>query len=137
MSRNLHPFFQATAASISASSTAYKTWTFKVHHTVLDSWLHAISYVRNICAHHARLWNRELAIRPTVLVKPRQAWINLSYTNNRRSYYFLAVLQYLLQIANPGGHLPARLKKLLIDQPKVKIAFMGFPAYWQSEPLWQ
>lgn len=23
------------------------------------SWLHTINYVRNICAHHARLWNRE------------------------------------------------------------------------------
>ncbi|MDE6380839.1 MAG: Abi family protein, partial [Muribaculaceae bacterium] len=24
----------------------------------MESWLHAIVYVRNICAHHSRLWNR-------------------------------------------------------------------------------
>jgi len=39
---------------------------FGLHGPVLQSWLHTLSYVRNICAHHARLWNRELAIRPAL-----------------------------------------------------------------------
>lgn len=26
--------------------------------SVLGSWLHALSYVRNLAAHHPRLWNR-------------------------------------------------------------------------------
>jgi len=33
---------------------------------VLFSWLQTLNYVRNLCAHHARLWNRELAIRPMI-----------------------------------------------------------------------
>ena len=33
-----------------------------LHNSVLYSWLHTFTYVRNICAHHGRLWNRELAI---------------------------------------------------------------------------
>ncbi|WP_262494093.1 Abi family protein [Massilibacteroides vaginae] len=28
------------------------------------SWLHVINYVRNISAHHARLWNIKFAIQP-------------------------------------------------------------------------
>ena len=28
------------------------------------SWMHALSYVRNVCAHHKRLWNRQLQIKP-------------------------------------------------------------------------
>ncbi len=28
------------------------------------SWLHHLTYVRNLCAHHSRLWNRIFAIRP-------------------------------------------------------------------------
>ena len=28
------------------------------------SWLHTINYVRNLCAHHARLWNRDFNIVP-------------------------------------------------------------------------
>jgi len=31
---------------------------------LLQSWLHSLTIVRNICAHHARLWNREMGIRP-------------------------------------------------------------------------
>ncbi|HOG73259.1 MAG TPA: Abi family protein, partial [Tenuifilaceae bacterium] len=30
---------------------------------VFSSWLHSIVYLRNICAHHARLWNREMQIQ--------------------------------------------------------------------------
>lgn len=37
---------------------------YGVAHVVLASWLHAISQVRNICAHHSRLWDRNLSIKP-------------------------------------------------------------------------
>ena len=37
---------------------------FNLHHKRLTDWLHTLTYVRNVCAHHSRLWNRELAIRP-------------------------------------------------------------------------
>ena len=33
----------------------------------LASWFHSLTYIRNICSHHGRLWNRELAIRPSRL----------------------------------------------------------------------
>ena len=32
------------------------------HHSLLVSWIHSMNFVRNVCAHHARLWNREIAI---------------------------------------------------------------------------
>lgn len=44
---------------------------FGLHHTVFTSWLHTLVYIRNICAHHSRLWNREFAIKPFVLHKPK------------------------------------------------------------------
>jgi abortive infection bacteriophage resistance protein len=31
---------------------------------LLESWLHTLTTIRNICAHHSRLWNRELGIKP-------------------------------------------------------------------------
>lgn len=37
---------------------------YNLHHKRLVDWMHVITYVRNVCAHHSRLWNRELAIRP-------------------------------------------------------------------------
>ena len=31
---------------------------------VLDSWQATFNQVRNLCAHHARLWNRAFGVRP-------------------------------------------------------------------------
>ncbi|MBU1043617.1 MAG: Abi family protein [Candidatus Omnitrophica bacterium] len=35
---------------------------FGYHSSVLSSWLHTFTYTRNICAHHSRIWNRQLSI---------------------------------------------------------------------------
>lgn len=32
------------------------------HQDLLVSWIHSMNFVRNVCAHHARLWNKEIAI---------------------------------------------------------------------------
>jgi abortive infection bacteriophage resistance protein len=45
------------------------------NHTYLHSWLQSISDVRNICAHHARLWNRHLPAVPKLLPKPISPWL--------------------------------------------------------------
>ena len=31
---------------------------------ILESWMHSLANLRNICAHHSRLWNRRFTIRP-------------------------------------------------------------------------
>jgi abortive infection bacteriophage resistance protein len=37
-----------------------------VSYVVLPNWMHVITYLRNTCAHHSRLWNRILAIQPLI-----------------------------------------------------------------------
>ncbi|MEG0461903.1 Abi family protein, partial [Gordonibacter sp.] len=46
---------------------------------VLESWLVTLNTVRNICAHHGRLWNRTLGTKPMIPnrkkpYRPRCAW---------------------------------------------------------------
>jgi abortive infection bacteriophage resistance protein len=53
-----------------------------VHELVLKNWLHTAAYLRNLCAHHARLWNRELAIRPEIPAKDK-TWQDLRLDNTR------------------------------------------------------
>ncbi|MEX2231633.1 MAG: Abi family protein [Cyclobacteriaceae bacterium] len=117
---------------------------FGLHHTLLQSWFHTLTYVRNICAHHSRLWNREFAIQPDI---PKKAlplpWISLKHNNNRRCFYSLCILKYLLQTVNPGGHFKQRLLALLQEHPTVPVQFLGIPTdpegkliNWQTEPLW-
>lgn len=109
---------------------------YKLHPKVLESWVHALAYVRNICAHHARLWNRDFGVQPLLIQKPRLPWIDLTFNNNRRSYYFLCLLQYLLTTINPGGHLKQRIKELLANHPAVPKQYMGFQKDWDAQPLW-
>lgn len=54
------------------------------------SWLHTMNYVRNLCAHHARLWNRDMSIVPEKLhFSKNLVWISNPDTVQRgKAYYF-------------------------------------------------
>ena len=117
---------------------------FGLHYSVFGSWLHAISYVRNLCAHHARLWNRDLSIEPAQLKKPKLPWLSKQYSNNSRVFYFICCLRYLLHTADPDFGLRNQLLKLLHVYTDVPVQFMGIPTDsrgqllpWHEEPLWQ
>jgi len=117
---------------------------FDVHHSVFTSWLHTLTYVRNICAHHSRLWNRDLAIEPDKLLKPVGKWISPPFQNNKRMFYFICVLKYMLLRANPNNSLKEKLQVLFLKHPNVPIRFLGIPSdgngnmlNWQNESLWQ
>lgn len=116
---------------------------FGLHYNVFASWLHTLTYVRNICAHHARLWNRVFAIKPDILLKPQRDWISNSFNNNQRSFYFLCTLKYLLHSANPNNHLTNNLNTLLLKYSSIPIQFLGIPTDenglmldWRKEALW-
>jgi abortive infection bacteriophage resistance protein len=116
---------------------------FDVHHTVFISWLHSLTYVRNLCAHHSRLWNRDLAIEPMNLQRPRGPWIQKEFQNNKRVFYFICVLKYLLLRANPQNNLKTKLDALFAKYPEVPIKYLGIPSDdngdmmdWENQPIW-
>ncbi|OUS10457.1 CAAX protease [Nonlabens dokdonensis] len=117
---------------------------FDVHPSVFQSWLHSITYVRNLCAHHSRLWNRDLAIEPSRLLKPVGHWVGSEFQNNKRVFYFICVLKYLLLRANPGNSLKDKLETLFEKYPNVPIKYIGIPSNgqgqilnWKEEALWK
>jgi abortive infection bacteriophage resistance protein len=117
---------------------------FDLHHTVFTSWLHTITYVRNICAHHSRLWNKDLAIEPDKLLKPKGNWISSEFNNNKRVFYFVCLLKYMLDRANPNNNLKSKLEGLFKKYPNVPIKYLGIPSDlkgnmmpWTEEDLWQ
>lgn len=109
---------------------------YGVSDSVFESWLHSIVYVRNICAHHSRLWNKTLRIQPLFPRKVSGTFISAPVRNDRL-YYVLCIIQYLLLKVNPNTTFPARLKTLFREFPDADIAAMGFPQNWEKETLWQ
>ncbi|MBZ4336586.1 Abi family protein [Corallococcus sp. AS-1-12] len=110
-----------------------KSWN--VHQSVAGSWLHSLSYVRNVCAHHGRLWNRELAISP-LSPKSSPDWPALS---NKRIYAILCILRYLTRSAHGGEEWAASVRTLLTEmtgKPRWLNA-MGVPANWITHSFWR
>ena len=125
------------------NNLANKTLLKKVAHQfglplpVFSSWILLLSNLRNICGHHARLWNREIPIISHSLKKPVYPWINPDVTSMKRVYFRLCIIKYLLFSVSPHNTFTQKLKSLLTAYPTIDIKAMGFAANWQEEPLWQ
>lgn len=120
---------------------------FGLEEHVFESWLHCFVYVRNLCAHHARLWNRILSITPQIPLSPPNTWINItSIPNyitggpaikiNNRTYFLLSMIIYLLNTINPTHTFKDKLTELLKKYPNADIRAIGFPEGWEKESLW-
>ena len=110
---------------------------------LLTSLARNINNIRNICAHHSRLWNRSPADR---LAPPRSGEIavldHLAVDLNARSrvYATAALLQYLLRIINPSTRWSQRLKDHMNTLPTtngIELVQAGFPSGWDSLDLWK
>ncbi len=102
---------------------------------VLASWLHHLSLVRNVCAHHARLWNRDFTVTPLL---PRSKPSTLAQQLNpasRKLYNAMAILKYLMDAIAPAHRWHQRLMNL-IDSHAIPTGAMGFPSEWRSLPIW-
>ncbi len=108
-----------------------------VSHQVLETWLHSVAFVRNVCAHHARLWNKDLAINP-LRPRGRPDWDEASLPNMKRVYSVLCVLRHLSRNDPCGDTWAARVAELLgiMDGNARFQRMMGLPETWRSSPFW-
>lgn len=111
---------------------------FNLYPPVLESWLFSLLYIRNLCAHHARLWNRELAISPRIPAKRHHPdWHQPTAIDNRRVFVILTLARYLLQEIAPQSEWCKRLFALLAKYPDIPLHAMGFPTHWEASPIWR
>lgn len=110
------------------------------------SWLHSIVYIRNVCAHHSRLWNKTLSIAPSLPLNPINTWLNTTTlvdtrngavtSINNRTYCLLSMILYFLQTVSPNNTFKQKLQGLFDKYTNVDPAAMGFTPNWKSEPMW-
>jgi abortive infection bacteriophage resistance protein len=104
---------------------------------LLASFLHHISIVRNICAHHARLWDRDLPLKAQLPRKHPNALVaSLNHCKGGSTYNTLTLLGWLIGRISPGQTWVQRVCSHVLQHPPARIA-MGFPDDFQDLPIWQ
>jgi len=103
----------------------------------LTSFLHHLTTMRNLCAHHSRLWNREFTFA-FKLPKERPKVLPSSFNPNkpRHIYNTLVMIKYLMDQIAPDHHWQQRLHEML-ERHHINTEFMGFPVNWKTWPIWK
>lgn len=136
----LSTFFQGmTIADKTAVAAKYGVPDFQV----LESWLRSLNFVRNVAAHHSRLWNKNLVDQPKLPkhgeIKEFDPIVGIPDIN-ARLYSVLCILLYMMRISSPNSTWPVRLRAMVDAFPSVanlSVADMGFPTDWRTHDLWR
>ncbi len=107
---------------------------------VLESWMQTYVRVRNICAHHGRLWNVGLGVYPAIPTSPTVSWLEgdraLPERSRKRLYPVLVSLQAVLDSVSPRSSWARRLYELLSTRPRMNLDGMGVPEGWADDNFW-
>lgn len=109
---------------------------------VLSSWSKSYQRVRNICAHHGRLWNRGLGVYPALPKSRSIVWLTNPTAitgepwRRQRLYPVLVSLQAILHTISPRSGWGTRLHELFEANPDVPLRGMGVPDNWFDDPFW-
>ena len=107
--------------------------TFGYHPKVVESCLVALRYTRNICAHHARLWNRWFVVIP----KDVKAFSAIP-TKSRSLHQQIIIIHHLNKIISPNSLWKNNLFSLFNrNKENVPFHLMGFQKDWQNDPFWK
>jgi len=109
---------------------------------IFASWLRSLNYLRNVCAHHSRLWNRNIVDQPRLPPASEVPWIAPFEDSGHlraRCFLLLRIARHLLQVVNPNSSWPERMKTHLqedfpdLDHLGLNLAGMGAPDGWEGE----
>lgn len=105
----------------------------------LASWFTTITHIRNIIAHHGRLWNRVMINYYRWPNNTRAPLLSYYPNDERRKKIFpiLSGIIYMNQFISPGNNLKNELFELITQFPNTPLYKMGFPPKWKEEPIWK
>lgn len=98
---------------------------------VFESWLHTLSVLRNMAAHHDRFVHTKLGVSP-VNYKEKK----IKFSDNKSVYAALTMIHILLSSIGFNGHFKQRLIDLENRYGSALFKVMGFPANWKASTEW-
>lgn len=121
---------------------------------IMEGVLHELTYIRNLCAHHSRLWNRKMTLQlPNI--KKLKAYMQqepsldgngqpklkadgtVAMQLKREIYNYLLVMLVMMQKTSPDSSWQQRLATHINKATTAQQQAMGFPANWQTLAIWQ
>ncbi|WP_339618115.1 Abi family protein [uncultured Gilvimarinus sp.] len=101
------------------------------------TWLKSLNFIRNVSAHHSRLWNINILER-SALPQENTFWQAL---NNARPFFYFCLIQKLMRVISPGSTWAERLISHIESFPEpengaVTIEDFGLTVDWRAWPLW-
>lgn len=108
---------------------------------IFATWLRSLNYLRNICAHHSRLWNRNIIDQPRLPSKTQLHWIKSIENDNHakaRCFLLLKITHHLLRHINPRSSWTERMKTHLLEFPnlthlELDLGSMGAQPNWHED----
>jgi len=120
--------------------------SYRLQPLVLSEWLRGLTRVRNIAAHHSRLWNARFSLKPPFPITITREFVGpvtaqREPTTHERYYAYAIVMYYFLNKIARNTKWHRRLRHLVEDQDLVPAeinlkAEMGFPNDWSSQRFW-
>lgn len=100
-------------------SAKYGVADFKV----FSSWLRSLNYLRNLCAHHSRLWNRNVIDQPKLPKQGEISWCDHYFGKKdliSKPFLLVNIVAHLMSIICPATEWHDRLIQLLGEFPEIK-----------------
>lgn len=106
--------------------------------STFEKWLKSLNFIRNVSAHHSRLWN----INVLELSNLKDLGAKYSHLNNARPFLYFCMMQVLLKTICPSSSWKDRLKSLLNEFPTpdnqaVDAGDFGLVNGWENWPVWE
>lgn len=135
----LSKFYKNLNHQLHEKSTIAKGMSLNLH-SELSSWLEAITYVRNIIAHHSRLWSRNMVKKPIeALNNPLGIWFSnpLTEVQTKKPFLIISSMVYLSNHITQDNQIKTKILNLFSQYPNIPIYKLGFLNNWNNQPIWK
>ena len=100
---------------------------------ILESFMHSITIIRNLCAHGSRLYNRLFEQKPWLNKKEQRLLIKGKdgIVDNAHLFGFILIMRRLLKLEE-FTEMKAQILELNGKYPFVDMRYYGFPKGWDG-----
>ena len=135
----LSKLYEALKKSDSKKEIAYQFGLCDVK--IMENWFHALSNLRNCCAHHSRIWNRRFMVHIKMPYNTKRSFMDRESLRNikqNKIFALLSAIKYISDIISPGNSFKTNLIQIIENGGQLlSLKDMGFPENWKQLGVWK